>query len=122
MNPRELTGREKQAIRRLVKEMCANFDHEYGCLPLDGTCYMFGVAFNSSSLCRYFRDAVLPLNPELERVLTGSPAPNTKPCKLCGKPFPVKGRQAYCSETCAKTARRKSVAANVRHYRKRRDM
>lgn len=35
MPVRELTGREKQAIRRLVKSSCANYDEEYGCLPLD---------------------------------------------------------------------------------------
>ena len=34
-NYRELTGREKQRIKKLVTSLCANYDKEYGCLPLD---------------------------------------------------------------------------------------
>ena len=33
---RELTGREKQRIKKLVTSCCANYDKEYGCLPLSG--------------------------------------------------------------------------------------
>ena len=36
---RELTREEKRAIRKLVFSLCANYDREYGCLPLDGPCY-----------------------------------------------------------------------------------
>ena len=39
---RELTREEKAAIRRLVISMCANYDRECGCLPLDCECYMLG--------------------------------------------------------------------------------
>ena len=39
---RELTREEKRAIRKLVFSLCANYDREYGCLPLDGPCYMLG--------------------------------------------------------------------------------
>ena len=31
-NSRELTGREKQRIKKLVTSLCANYDKEYGCL------------------------------------------------------------------------------------------
>ena len=34
-NYRELTGREKQRIKKLVTSLCANYDKEYGCLPLE---------------------------------------------------------------------------------------
>ena len=30
-NYRELTGREKQRIKKLVTSLCANYDKEYGC-------------------------------------------------------------------------------------------
>ena len=121
MQIRELTGRERQAIRRLVKTMCANYDADYGCLPLDGDCYMFfGVAHTNSALCKYFRRAVMPLAPELEQIFTGGAAPDTKPCAVCGRAFPLNGRQAYCSNKCASTGRRKSIADNVRAYRERR--
>ena len=41
-NYRELTVREKQRIKKLVTSLCANYDKEYGCLPLDCDCPMLG--------------------------------------------------------------------------------
>lgn len=35
---RELTSKEKRSIKRLIKRLCANYDSEYGCLPLDCDC------------------------------------------------------------------------------------
>ena len=61
---RELTREEKRAIRKLVFSLCANYDREYGCLPLDGPCYMLGKCW-TGAYCRYFREAVLPLDPVL---------------------------------------------------------
>lgn len=113
---RELTPKEKRAIRRLVTAICANYADEYGCLPLDGTCYMFTIAYNTSSLCRYFRDVLLPLDPGLEALFTGQAV---KPCKRCGKRFPLNGQQAYCSDACAHAARREATAARVRELRNR---
>ena len=51
---RELTRDERKTIRRLVTGMCANYDSDYGCLPLDCPCYMLGKWW-TGSLCRYFR-------------------------------------------------------------------
>ena len=62
---RELTRTEKTAIRRLVSKWCANYDRDCGCLPLDCECYMFGKCW-TGAYCRYFREAVLPLDPALE--------------------------------------------------------
>jgi len=110
---RELTAREKQSIRRLVTSACANYAHEWGCLPLDGACYMFTVAYVNSSLCKYFRDAVLPLDPALEAVFKRQPI---KPCKRCGRKIPIQGRRAYC-RPCALTTRKAATAARVRRHR-----
>ena len=65
---RELTRKEKTAIRSLVVTWCANYDREYGCLPLDSDCYMLGKCW-TGSYCRYFRESVLPLDPALEASL-----------------------------------------------------
>jgi hypothetical protein len=111
---RELTPKERRAIHKLVLSTCANYDHEYGCLPLDGTCYMFTIAYNTSSLCRHFRDILLRHDPALEVLFTGQQA---KACEGCGRKFPVNGRQAYCSKPCADTARRMATAARVRRHR-----
>ena len=113
-NYRELTGREKQRIKKLITSLCANYDKEYGCLPLDCDYPMFGICFTNSALCRYFRKSVLPEDAGLEAVFTQTP---TIHCKQCGKPFPTDGKRVYCSQRCAEEARRKQTAARVRKYR-----
>jgi len=121
--PRELTREERREIKRLVTEMCANYDRQYGCLPLDyGRCYMID-KYWTGAYCKYFRNAVLPLNPKLEAaLLDGKPpalpaAAETKPCEICGKPFMGDGRQRYCSDKCVNKARRRSEAGRARKYR-----
>ena len=112
---RELTAKEKRAIRRLVIEECANYDEYYSeCVALHTDCYMFTIAFNTSSLCKYFKSSVLPLDPALEAVFTGQAV---KPCKQCGRKFPVRGHRAYCSDACAVIARKAGTAARVRKRR-----
>ena len=66
---RELTRQEKAAIRSLGKRWCAKYDKDAGCLLLDCECYMLGKCW-TGAYCRYFRSAVLPLDPVLERSLT----------------------------------------------------
>ena len=44
---RELTPKEKRSIKGLVKDLCANYDAEYGCLPLGCNCPMFGIIITS---------------------------------------------------------------------------
>ena len=114
MTKRELTTGERRSIRKLVTGCCANYDRDYGCLPLGCECPMLGICYTNSAMCRYFRDAVLPNDPELEAALQALP---TKRCQHCGKPFPVSGRRVYCSGKCADDARKKQTAARVRKHR-----
>ena len=116
---RELTAVERREIRRLVRR-CANYDSEYGCLPLDGGCYMLDLWW-TGSLCKYFERAVLPVNPELERVLKGEVARETKPCVVCGRRFPLAGRRVYCSERCRVRGQRVVDARRAREYRLRKN-
>ena len=60
----------------------------------------------TGAYCRYFRSAVLPLDPVLERSLTVEHITETRPCPVCGRAFLPDGRQRYCSPTCARAARR----------------
>jgi len=113
-NHRELTGREKQRIKKLIISLCANHDKEYGCLPLDCECPMFGICYTNSALCSYFRKSVLPEDAELEAVFSRAP---TTVCKQCGKPFPIDGKRVYCSDHCTEEARRQQTAARVRKHR-----
>ena len=83
---RELTRQEKAEIRKLVTKWCANYDKDYGCLPLDCPCYMLGKCW-TGAYCRYFRSAVLPLDPVLERSLTVERITETRSCPVCGRAF-----------------------------------
>ena len=111
---RELTEKERRGIRKLVTERCANYHEDYGCLPLDCNCVMLEKVYCGNAMCRYFRESVLPNDPELNAALQNLA---TKRCKHCGKPFPAKGRKEYCSDTCVAEARRKHTAKRVRKHR-----
>ena len=51
-------------------------------------CYMLGKCW-TGAYCRYFREAVLPLDPGLEASLTTPiPAPELRICPMCGRSFP----------------------------------
>lgn len=111
---RELTAREKQRIKKLIVSTCANYDKEYGCLPLDCDCPMFGIYYTNSGLCTWLRGALLPTVPELQAVFESK---QLKVCKECGKSFVAQGKRVYCSEKCTEDARRKQTAARVRKHR-----
>ena len=113
--PRELTREERAAIRKLVTGECANADREYGCLPLGSACYMFGKWW-TGGYCRYFHEAVLPLDPSLEAALTGAGL-ETRPCALCGAPFLVRANQVYCSAACSDRARKQRQRGYMRKRR-----
>ena len=102
--------------RGLVK-WCANYDRACGCLPLDCECYMLGKCW-TGAYCRYFREAVLPLDPALEAALTTEgPRPEFKPCPICGGAVAPDRRQAYCSEACALKAHRRQQREYMRKKR-----
>jgi predicted nucleic acid-binding Zn ribbon protein len=114
---RELTVTERREIRRLVTHLCANYNYDYGCLPLDGGCHMLGKWW-TGSLCKYFESSVLPINPTLERALQRKPPANAKPCAVCGRRFAVAGRKTYCSDRCREQGRKITDAKRARKYRK----
>ena len=115
---RELTRDERKGIRKLVTEMCANYDREYGCLPLDCECYMLGKWW-TGTYCRYFREAVLPLDPVLmTSICEDGPAPNPRLCAVCGRPFLPEGRQAYCSDACKAEGNRRRSRERMRKKRR----
>ncbi len=118
MDARELTRDEKKKIRSLVMGMCANYDRESGlCLPLDCACYMLHKCW-TGAYCRYFREAVLPLNPELQASLTTEGiSPELRACAVCGKAFLPEGRQAYCSDACKAEGNRRKSRERMRKMR-----
>ncbi len=115
--PRELTAAERRAIRRLVLSECANYDSEYGCLPLNCDCIMLNKWW-TGGYCKYFESSILPAYPVLERVLKCKPPVNTKPCAVCGRRFPTSGRKIYCSEKCREQGRKVADANRAKKYRR----
>lgn len=114
---RELTRQERGDIRVLVTRRCANFDREYGCLPLECECYMLGKCW-TGAYCRYFREAVLPNEPGLEAALVypgGDPA--LRVCPICERSFYPHGKAAYCSARCSAVARRRRQREYMRKRR-----
>ena len=115
---RELTRDERKGIRKLVTEMCANFDRVYGCRALVCECYMLGICW-TGAFCGYFREAVLPLDPVLmASICEDGPAPDTRLCAVCGRPFLPEGRQAYCSEACKAEGNRRKSRERMRKKRR----
>ena len=102
------------AIRRLVRQ-CCNFDNGY-CLALDeGEGCACVQSYSCSLLCKWFREAVLPLDPVLEASLLGG---TTKRCALCGEAFvPGSNRAKYCP-ACSREQRRK---ADVERHRRKKE-
>ena len=111
----------KKKIRSLVTGMCANYDRESGlCLPLDCACYMLHKCW-TGAYCRYFREAVLPLDPELQAALTTEGiSPELRACAVCGKAFLPEGRQAYCSDVCKAEGNRRKSRERMRKMREKR--
>jgi len=114
---RELTRNERAGIRRLATGMCANYDPEYGCLPLECPCYMLGICW-TGAYCRYFQNAVLPLDSALEAKLMNSA--DTAPqriCPVCGTAYIPVTNQAYCSEACRMMGKRETDRRRQQRHR-----
>ena len=77
---------ERATIRKLVTELCANYDSQDKiCLPLDSPCYMLNKWW-TGAYCRYFEKAVLPVDAALESAITGEDTSmRQKICPVCGK-------------------------------------
>lgn len=116
---RELTREERAAIRKLVTGMCANYDSHYNiCLPLDCACYMLNKWW-TGSYCKYFQNAVLPLDPMLEAVLMGRDISlSQKTCPVCGAAYIPVTNQAYCSETCRIKGKREADRRRQQRHRR----
>ena len=106
---RELSQNELREIRSLATGMCANYSDYYKeCVLLDRPCYMFNVRYAGSGMCKYFRSAVLPLNPALEAALNGeNTAEYIKKCDICGKElYTESNKRKYCT-LCARQIHRR---------------
>ena len=115
-NYKRLTKEQMPRVRRLVRQ-CCNYDHGE-CIALDdGAGCECVQAISYSLLCKWFRSAVLPLDPALELSLLGGVP---KRCANCGEAFvPGSNRAKFCP-ACGKVHQRAMDAAkHRRNYAKR---
>ena len=100
-----LTPGQARSVRGLTKRCCNFLDGE--CLLLDGVCPQF---ISRSLICRWFRRAVLPEQPKLERAILNPK--HLHRCEVCGRSFLTRsGRAKYCRECAAKVHRRQKAEA-----------
>ena len=89
-------------------------DREDGGIPMLHKCW-------TGAYCRYFREAVLPLDPELQAALTTEGiSSELRACAVCGKAFLPEGRQAYCSDVCKAEGNRRKSRERMRKMREKR--
>ena len=117
----QMTPAQLKRARKLIRAECCNYDWKNNeCFALDegdGCVCVQSISF--SLLCRWFQEAVLPLDPMLESEIFQ--LENQKLCPYCRQPFvPGGNRQAYCP-SCYKKIRRKKKAENERKRRTRVD-
>lgn len=96
---------ERRKVRTLIKDECCNY-YQGNCLLLDdGEPVSCPQLISGSLSCRWFRDAVLPIDKELHAEIMGDAA--MKQCCICGQPFRAVSNHAKYCERCRKSERRK---------------
>ena len=110
---KRLTKEQMPRVRRLVKQ-CCNYDGGE-CIALDdGAGCVCVQTISYSLLCKWFRNAVLPLDPALELRLLGG---TTKRCENCREQFvPGSNRAKYCPACGAKRRKTKEAARQRERY------
>lgn len=111
-----MNDNQLKEARKLIKQRCCNYD-QGSCLVLDWPFCNVCAQYNSySMLCKWFRDAVLPNNKELEYEIYHS-ASTVHRCTVCKRKYVPSGpRSKYCPR-CAPIVRREQQAKWARNKR-----
>lgn len=115
--PLRMTEKQFSRVKKLLRRLCANYDHG-NCLLLDDghnpcPCPQL---LTCSLVCKYFCAAVLPADPELHTELFGESGLR-KRCAKCGALFiPRCNRALYC-DSCAIEEQRRRIRERVRRFR-----
>ena len=103
----KMTSPQKRNAFALIRAECCNLDPDGYCLMLDhDKCPQLQT---ECLVCRWFKEAVLPLDKELEAEIMNRS--NRKLCAVCSRFFvPLSNRAQYCAECAAKVRRQKQAA------------
>lgn len=121
MSAIQMTPAQLKRAKKLIRAECCNYDAQNNeCFALDeGDGCVCVQSISYSLLCRWFKEAVLPLDPMLESETLR--LENQKICPRCHNPFvPGSNRQEYCQD-CYKKLRRERKAEHERKRRARVD-
>ena len=99
---------QARRVRQLIRRLCANYDGG-NCLRLDnGDPCPCPQLMTFSLLCKYFRKAVLPTDPELSASIFHKPI--GRRCHLCGAPvISLSNAAKYCPLCAIKERRRRDA-------------
>ena len=108
--------RERIRAYDLVRKECCNFDEGLCIVLEDGYGDVCVQCISHSIMCQWFRDAVLPLDTDLQHRLY--PQSKGKACERCGTFFrPGSNRSRFCKE-CAVLREKRKRAERMRERRK----
>ena len=111
-----LTPQGRQSVKKLMNHYGGKSAMPYVGAPKD-----FDRIAKEFHVDYAFREAVLPLNPELQASLTTEGiSPELRACAVCGKAFLPEGRQAYCSDACKAEGNRRKSRERMRKMREKR--
>ena len=115
-----MTEAQVRRVRQLIRRLCANYDCGNCLLLDDGETCVCPQSITNALVCRYFKAAVLPGDPELWTELT-LPS-RSRRCARCGAAFvPTGSRAVYCSKCSGMREReRKAVWARKNRVQRRR--
>jgi len=86
----EFTKAETAQIRKLIRSECCNYDDGNCMVLFDGCERTCPQSISLRLICRWFIEAVLPLDSKLQIALKTAPNIQTSQCELCGKILSVK--------------------------------
>jgi predicted RNA-binding Zn-ribbon protein involved in translation (DUF1610 family) len=107
-------------VRSLIKNDCCNFSAGKCVFLDDGEEHSCPQVSAEKVLCEWFRDAILPLDVELQTEIfnrcSKSVSDTLKHCTVCGKPLAANSKAKYCPK-CALKIHRKQKTESQRKKR-----
>jgi predicted RNA-binding Zn-ribbon protein involved in translation (DUF1610 family) len=107
-------------VRALIQKECCNFSSGNCVFLDDGIEHGCPQISAEKVLCEWFRDAILPLDVELQTEIfnrcSKSVSDTLKHCTVCGKPLAANSKAKYCPK-CALKIHRKQKTESQRKKR-----
>lgn len=115
--PIRINHEQAKQIHTLVRTQCCNYN-DGNCSARDnGQARKCLQMISVTTICDWFTEAVLPLNPELQKDVFKIKDVVKSKCKTCGKPFVPNSNSAKFCKNCVLSARRKTQAEYAKKKR-----